>query len=48
MQGAVPEALAKSPGDLTQLRKQHGGKCPSQRVYRTIDGRDRVPSHGTH
>jgi len=45
--GPVAEALAKSPGDLTQLRKKHGGKFPSQRVYRTIDGRDRVPSHGT-
>ncbi|MGD0073309.1 MAG: cytochrome c [Candidatus Binataceae bacterium] len=45
--GPVAAALTRSPGDLTQLRKKHGGKFPSQRVYRTIDGRDRVPSHGT-
>ena len=45
--GPVAEALAKSPGDLTQLRKKHGGKFPAERVYRTIDGRDVIPSHGS-
>lgn len=45
--GPVAGALAKSPGDLTQLRNKHGGKFPAQHVYRTIDGRDAIPSHGT-
>ena len=45
--GPVAAALSKAPGDLTLLSKKHGGKFPAQRVYRTIDGRDVIPSHGT-
>ena len=45
--GPVAEALSKSPADLTQLSKQHGGKYPAQLVYQTIDGRQLVKSHGS-
>jgi len=45
--GPVAEALSKSPADLTQLSKTHGGKYPAKLVYQTIDGRQLVKSHGT-
>ncbi len=39
--------LVDKPPDLTQLRKQHGGKFPFWEVYRIIDGREPVKGHGT-
>jgi len=39
--------LAENPPDLTQLSKQHGGKFPFWQVYRIVDGREPVKSHGT-
>ncbi len=44
--GPVGSVLAKSPGDLTQLSRKHGGKFPFEHVYRTIDGRDVIAAHG--
>ncbi len=43
--GPVAGALSKAPGDLTLLSRKHGGKFPARHVYRTIDGRDLIPSH---
>lgn len=31
--------------DLTQLAKEDGGKFPRQKVFDTIDGRDRIRAH---
>jgi mono/diheme cytochrome c family protein len=46
--GAVPE-MSAVPGyisvDLTQLSKSNDGRFPRQRVYNTIDGRQRFPAH---
>jgi hypothetical protein len=36
----------KPPADLTQLRKKNDGQYPFWRVYRVIDGREEVVSHG--
>ena len=33
------------PPDLTVLSKHNGGEFPTQRVYKSIDGRDGIPSH---
>jgi mono/diheme cytochrome c family protein len=33
------------PPDLTLLSQRNGGKFPADAVYRTIDGRDTLPSH---
>jgi hypothetical protein len=41
------ELLKKPAPDLTQLSKKNNGQFPFWRVYRTIDGRDEVMSHGT-
>jgi mono/diheme cytochrome c family protein len=45
--GAVAGSLRVPPTDLTTLSKRNGGVFPSDRVYRVIDGRERVPAHGT-
>ena len=43
------EALYVIPGikppDLTELSKNHGGECPADRVYKSIDGREGIPAH---
>jgi mono/diheme cytochrome c family protein len=33
------------PPDLTVLRKNNGGVFPTDRVYKSIDGRNVIPSH---
>jgi len=33
------------PPDLTLLRKANGGVFPKDRVYKSIDGRNGIPSH---
>jgi len=35
------------PADLTQISKKNNGEYPFWKVYRTIDGREEVKSHGT-
>lgn len=44
--GPMSDLWKKPPADLTQLRKKNNGQFPFWRVYRTIDGREEVASHG--
>lgn len=44
--GPVAELLIVRPLDLTSIRKRHGGEFPAPLVYRIIDGRNEMPSHG--
>lgn len=44
--GPMVEILRVSPADLTVLAKENGGDYPAERIYRAIDGRDEVRSHG--
>ena len=45
--GMGPTALARHRmPDLTQLAARNGGRFPSERVFKIIDGRD-VSAHGT-
>lgn len=44
--GPVAEVLRIPPPDLTSLAARHGGVFPSERVRRSIDGRDEIRSHG--
>ena len=39
--------LKKRPTDLTVLAKKNNGVFPLNYVYRVIDGRDQIASHGT-
>jgi hypothetical protein len=39
--------LLSQPTDLTQLAKNNGGQFPFWEVYRVIDGRKDVVSHGS-
>ena len=45
--GPAAAALKKSPGDLTVLAKNHGGKFPSARVYTVITGDGDISAHGS-
>ena len=38
----IPNA---KPPDLTVLSRTNGGRFPTKRVYRSIDGRNGIPSH---
>ena len=44
--GPMSDLWKKAPADLTQLSKKNNGQYPFWRVYRTIDGREEVASHG--
>lgn len=44
--GPLAELLIVRPLDLTSIRKRHGGEFPASLVYRIIDGRNEMPSHG--
>ncbi len=46
-QGPLSALLAVDPGDLTRLAIENKGRFPTERVYRTIDGRYEVQAHGT-
>jgi mono/diheme cytochrome c family protein len=43
--GSFSPSLRKRPPDLTQLTKRNDGKFPTEKVARTIDGRDLGPEH---
>jgi mono/diheme cytochrome c family protein len=43
--GAFAPSLRKRPPDLTQLTKNNDGKFPTDKVTKTIDGRDLGPEH---
>jgi mono/diheme cytochrome c family protein len=45
--GPATAALKKAPSDLTLLNKNNGGKYPSIRVARLIEGEDVLASHGS-
>jgi mono/diheme cytochrome c family protein len=45
--GPVSKALKTQPTDLTVLAKNNNGVFPYDMVYKTIDGRNTVSSHGT-
>jgi hypothetical protein len=42
----MSDLLKKPPADLTQLGKKNNSQYPFWRVYRVIDGREDVVSHG--
>ncbi len=45
--GPLSESLKPKPANLTRLSANHGGSFPFWHAYRTIDGRDHIPNHGT-
>jgi mono/diheme cytochrome c family protein len=45
--GPMSTELKRRPTDLTVLAKRNNGVFPLNSVYRIIDGRDAIPSHGT-
>ncbi len=45
--GPVAAVLKQRPADLTILAKKNGGVFPVEKVYRVIDGREEVASHGS-
>jgi|SRR5690242_17014401 len=45
--GPVSQQLKVQPANLTTLAKRNNGVFPFNDVYRVIDGRDSVASHGT-
>ena len=45
--GPMSAELKKRPTDLTVLAKKNNGVFPLNYVYRVIDGRDPIASHGT-
>jgi len=45
--GVLMEYLDPKPPDLRTIAARHGGRFPRAEVESWIDGRDRVPSHGT-
>jgi mono/diheme cytochrome c family protein len=44
--GPLADSLRFRPADLTLIAKRNGGKFDSDKVYRTIDGRDTIKGHG--
>jgi mono/diheme cytochrome c family protein len=45
--GPLAANLRTAPADLTRLARRAHGKFDAEKVRRAIDGRQRVPSHGT-
>ena len=44
--GPAPYVISQAkPSDLTVLSRNNGGSFPTRRVYRSIDGRNGIPSH---
>lgn len=44
--GVVGVLFQQRPKDLALLAKDNGGIFPFERVYQSIDGRQRIPAHG--
>lgn len=44
--GSVAKVLKVPPADLTAIARRNGGEFPFDDVFRTIDGRKEVASHG--
>jgi mono/diheme cytochrome c family protein len=45
--GPVAEALRVPPADLTRLASEADGRFPELEVWAAIDGRSKVPGHGS-
>lgn len=45
--GPVAGSLKAKPADLTVLAKKNGGVFPFDSIFKIIDGREAVASHGT-
>ena len=45
--GPMSTELKKRPSDLTVLAKKNNGVFPLNSVYKIIDGRDEIASHGS-
>jgi mono/diheme cytochrome c family protein len=45
--GPMAGLLRVAPPDLTRIAIRNGGAFPAERVYRIIDGRAAIGSHGT-
>lgn len=45
--GSIATMLSVPPADLTAISERAGGEFPYERVYRIIDGREKVKGHGT-
>jgi len=46
-EGRVAEFLTIKPADLTRISERNDGAFPSERIYKIIDGREKVKGHGT-
>lgn len=45
--GPIAEYLKVAPADLTRISENNDGEFPFDRVTKRIDGRDKVPAHGS-
>ena len=44
--GPLAVSMKRKPANLTEIAKRNGGEFPTDRVFRTIDGRQKVRGHG--
>ncbi len=44
--GPVADRLRSAPADLTRINRRNGGRFPFDKVYKIIDGRETVKTHG--
>jgi nucleotide-binding universal stress UspA family protein/mono/diheme cytochrome c family protein len=44
--GPLAASMTRKPANLTEIAKRNGGQFPSDLVFRTIDGRQKVRGHG--
>ncbi|MGQ0736741.1 MAG: c-type cytochrome [Acidobacteriota bacterium] len=44
--GPLAASMRRRPPNLTEIAKRHKGTYPSEKVFRIIDGREKVPGHG--
>jgi mono/diheme cytochrome c family protein len=45
--GPAAKALKTVPADLTRISERNGGKFPTAKVRRYIEGLDEIPAHGS-
>ena len=44
--GPLADSMRRRPPNLTEILTRNKGVFPKEKVYRIIDGRERVPGHG--
>jgi mono/diheme cytochrome c family protein len=44
--GYIADTLRTRPADLTRIALRNGGVYPAERIWKTIDGREEVKTHG--